>query len=448
MLQSAEPETVRQRLEQVRERTLALIAPVEWGELRRQHVPILSPMVWDLGHVANFEEQWLLRALGSGGPLVEGYDSMFDPTANPRPTREGLPLPDRRKLFDYLGRVREAVLERAAGNGSGAGAGGGADLIRRLLDHGFVYEMVAEHEEQHQETLLQALQAMGEPHYLPAVRRAPPQAGPVPEAMVEVPAGAFVAGTDRPGFVYDNERRAHQVDLPGFAIDPAPVTNRAYLEFIGDGGYRRRELWSDAGWAWREETAAEAPLYWRRDGAGGGDGASGWTLRRMDRRFPVPPGEPVTHVSYWEAEAFARWAGKRLPTEMEWEKAALWDPEAGRSRLYPWGDEPPGGDRANLDQLAFGPAPVGAYPRGVSAYGCHQMLGDVWEWTSSDFTAYPGFTAFPYAEYSEVFFGPGYRVLRGGSWATRPAVARGTFRNWDYPIRRQIFTGFRCARSL
>jgi iron(II)-dependent oxidoreductase len=168
MLQSAEPETVRQRLEQVRERTLALIAPVEWGELRRQHVPILSPMVWDLGHVANFEEQWLLRALGSGGPLVEGYDTMFDPTANPRPTREGLPLPDRRKLFDYLGRVREAVLERAAGNGSGAGAGGGADLIRRLLDHGFVYEMVAEHEEQHQETLLQALQAMGEPHYLPA----------------------------------------------------------------------------------------------------------------------------------------------------------------------------------------------------------------------------------------------------------------------------------------
>ena len=275
--------------------------------------------------------------------------------------------------------------------------------------------------------------------YVLAVRRRLLLGGPVPDEMIEIPAGPFVMGTDCPDFAYDNERRAHEVDLPAFALDPAPVTHRAYLEFIAAGGYREREFWSEAGWRWREETAAEAPLYWRR----GEDGR--WRRRRFDREAEPPPDEPVTHVSYWEAEAYARFAGKRLPTEAEWEKAALWDPAAGRARAYPWGDEPPTPERANLDQLAFGPAPVGAYPAGVSAYGVHQMVGDVWEWTSSDFLPYPGFAAFPYPEYSEVFFGSDHKVLRGGSWATRPAVARGTCRNWDYPIRRQIFTGIRCA---
>jgi iron(II)-dependent oxidoreductase len=167
----------------------------------------------------------------------------------------------------------------------------------------------------------------------------------------------------------------------------------------------------------------------------------------MDRVRPLPEDEPVVHVSYWEADAYARWAGKRLPTEQEWEKAATWDPARGVKRRHPWGEEAPAPERANVDQLVFSPAPAGAYPEGASAYGVHQMIGDVWEWTSTDFYGYPGFEAYPYAEYSEVFVGPGYKVLRGGSWATRPAVARGTFRNWDHPIRRQIFSGFRCARD-
>jgi iron(II)-dependent oxidoreductase len=155
----------------------------------------------------------------------------------------------------------------------------------------------------------------------------------------------------------------------------------------------------------------------------------------------------VQHVCWYEADAYARWSGKRLPTEAEWEKAASWDAPAGRKRRYPWGDESPDHDRANLGQRRFGPDPVGSHPRGVSAYGCHQMLGDVWEWTASDFEPYPGFVSFPYREYSEVFFGPEYKVLRGGSWATHPRAVRSTFRNWDYPIRRQIFAGFRCARD-
>jgi gamma-glutamyl hercynylcysteine S-oxide synthase len=430
------PEVVRRRLEAIRERTLALIAPLDWAALRKQHVSILSPMVWDLGHIGNFEELWLVRALG-GEPLEDGYDRIFDAVANPRSTREALPLPDRRELFDYLGRVREATLAILDG---AAGTARPAD--DPLTAHGLVWELVAEHEEQHQETLLQEMQAMAEPLYVPGVRRRPPPGGPVPEEMIEIPAGPFVLGTDRPDFAYDNERRAHEVDLPAFAIDSAPVTNAAYLAFIAAGGYRERGFWSEPGWRWREETGAEAPLYWRR----GEDGS--WRQRRLDREREPAPDEPVIHVSYCEAEAFARFAGKRLPTEAEWEKAALWDPRAGRARAYPWGDEPPTPERANLDQLAFGPAPVGAYPAGVSAYGVHQMLGDVWEWTSSDFLAYPGFAAFPYPEYSEVFFGGDSKVLRGGSWATRPGVARGTFRNWDYPIRRQIFTGIRCARDL
>jgi gamma-glutamyl hercynylcysteine S-oxide synthase len=167
---------------------------------------------------------------------------------------------------------------------------------------------------------------------------------------------------------------------------------------------------------------------------------------RFGRREPLPGAEPVQHVCWFEADAYARWAGKRLPTEAEWEKAATWD-RVGEKRRYPWGDEEPGDEHANLGQRRFGPAPAGSFPAGASAWGCQQLLGEVWEWTSSDFAPYPGFEAFPYREYSEVFFGSEYKVLRGGSWATHPVVARGTFRNWDYPIRRQIFAGFRCARD-
>ena len=206
------------------------------------------------------------------------------------------------------------------------------------------------------------------------------------------------------------------------------------------GGCARRELWSDAGWRWLEQARVAAPKYWFREG-------DVWHVRQMDRTGPVDPAQPVCHVCYYEAEAFARFADKRLPTEQEWEAAASWDANAGRKFAYPWGDDPPSAIHANLDQLAFAPAQTGAYPRNVSPVGCYGLIGDVWEWTSSDFGPYPGYRSFPYKEYSEVFFGSEYKVLRGGSWATRPGAIRNTFRNWDYPIRRQIFSGFRCARS-
>lgn len=442
-----DPDAVEQRLHDVRRRTRELVSPLPWETLRKQHVPILSPMVWDLGHVGTFEEMWLLERVAAREPLHPGYREMFDPTTNPRPTRAGLPLPDEATLWEFLDRVRGEAEAIAKDPDRFASRAAEDPDLARLLDRGFVFELVAEHEEQHQETLLQAMQVMEEPAYAPSRRRETPRPGPdaVPHGpggapeMVEIPAGPFLMGHGGGGFAYDNERGRHEVDLGAFRIQATPVTCGEYLELVREGGYEARELWSEAGWRWREEEGAVAPLYWRRDG---GDG---WRLRQMDRVVELPVDEPVCHVSHHEAEAYARLRGKRLPTEAEWEKAALWDPEREAQRLHPWGDEPPGPERANLDQLAFGPAAAGAYPAGASAYGVQQMTGDVWEWTASDFTAYPGFEAFPYAEYSEIFFGDEYKVLRGGSWATRPHLARGTLRNWDYPVRRQIFSGIRLA---
>ncbi|HEY2066068.1 MAG TPA: SUMF1/EgtB/PvdO family nonheme iron enzyme, partial [Gemmatimonadaceae bacterium] len=259
-------------------------------------------------------------------------------------------------------------------------------------------------------------------------------------AMVLCRGGRMTLGTDDRSEAYDNERPQHEIDLAPFRIDVTPVTNAAFLRFVEDGGYDDRALWSEAGWTWRQQSGAAAPKHWER-------GTSGWTVRTMDRVEVLDPLRPVCHVSHHEAEAYARAAGKRLPTEQEWEVAATWNPATGRPQRYPWGDERPTRALANVDQLGFGTAQIGAYTRNVSPIGCYGMIGDVWEWTSSDFAGYPGYETFPYPEYSETFFGNEYKVLRGGSWATAADVARTTFRNWDYPIRRQTFSGFRCARD-
>jgi formylglycine-generating enzyme required for sulfatase activity len=262
-----------------------------------------------------------------------------------------------------------------------------------------------------------------------------PDGGAAGGGAVRIEAGPFPLGEPDAEFAYDNERPQHVVHVPAFEIDRTPVTNGAFLDFVEDGGYRRRELWTPEGWAWRQSHGVELPLYWTGDGR----------VRRFDRTEPLDPDLPVMHVSWYEADAYARWRGARLPTEEEWEKAASWDEAAGEKRRLPWGNEPPDDSRANLDQLAFGPAPAGAFPEGASPYGVLGMVGDCWEWTASDFRGYPGFRAWPYREYSEVFFGGSHKVLRGASWASRPSVARTTFRNWDLPQRRQLFAGFRCV---
>jgi iron(II)-dependent oxidoreductase len=301
--------------------------------------------------------------------------------------------------------------------------------------------MLSQHEAQHQETMLQAVALMNDEPFEPAHRMAPPRAKLPPDTeMVIVPTGRFPAGAEAPDGAYDNERPVHWVDVAAFWIDTAPVTVGDWLAFMEDGGYRRADLWSEEGRAWLAEERCEHPLGWRK-------GAEGWIDVQFGHVEPLVLARPVQHVSWHEAEAYARWADKRLPTELEWEKAAAWNPELRISRVWPWGDSPPDPGLANLGTTTYAPAPVGAYPRGRSFYGCHQMIGDVWEWTASEFLPYPGFQAFPYPEYSEVHFAKGYRVLRGGSWATAPIVARNTFRNWDLPGRRQIFAGLRCARD-
>jgi iron(II)-dependent oxidoreductase len=247
-------------------------------------------------------------------------------------------------------------------------------------------------------------------------------------------------GTSSEPWALDNERPAHTVDLPAFYLDTTPVTNAAYQQFVEDGGYRDQRWWSPAGWQHRQRAGLGAPLYWRREGGG-------WVRTVFGVTEPVAPAEPVVHVCWYEAQAYAAWAGRRLPAEAEWEKAARYDPATGRSRRYPWGDSEPDASQANLGQRHLRPAPAGSYPAGAAPSGARQLIGDVWEWTASDFTPYPGFRAWPYREYSEVFFGGEYKVLRGGSFAVDPVACRGTFRNWDYPIRRQVFAGFRTARD-
>ena len=422
---------LRDRLEEARVRTYQLLDPLSEADLMKQHNVLMSPLAWDLGHIGNFEEQWLVQRLQGSRPINQRYDDMYDAFEHPRRTRASLPILDREQCREYLERVRRSALRSL----ETADLEGEDDLMR----DGFVFNMVIQHEYQHNETMLATLQLMPPPGYRPSIP--PRRTGSRPARdMVLVEAGPFVMGTDDRTTAYDNERPAHELFLPGFWIDTAPVSNAEYVEFVEDGGYERPELYSEAGREWLASAGVTAPQFWERHD-------TVWRLNRYGHLLSLNLQEPVQHVCYYEAEAFARWAGKRLPTEAEWEKAASWDPRSQRKRLYPWGDEPPTREHANLDQHSFGPMEIGAYPAGASAYGCQQMVGDVWEWVGDDFRAYPGFRAFPYREYSEVFFGAEYKVLRGGSWATRPGAIRNTFRNWDYPIRRQIFSGFRCARD-
>jgi len=419
------------RLQEVRARTLFLVEGLSDEALNQVHDPLMSPIAWDLGHIATFEDLWLVQKAFGRPALRADLGKVYDPFTAPRSERGALPYLRGADVLRHLEAVRGrtlALLEDADLSGA----------AEPLLAEGFVYEMVLRHEQQHTETILQTLQIMISEPYDPPARRTLPPAEDVEGDMALVPGGPFEMGAPPEGFAYDNERPRHAHDVPAFLIDRVPVTNGQMLDFIGDGGYRRPELWAAAGWAWREREAVELPRYWSCD-----DGA--YLVRAFGAEAPVDPGLPVCHVSWYEADAYARWAGKRLPSEAEWEKAAAWDPGSGQSRPHPWGGQAASERVANLGQLSFGAAPSGAYRGGESPCGMRQAAGDVWEWTASPFEGYRGFRAFPYREYSEEFFGGPYRVLRGGSWATQPEAVSNTFRNWDYPERRQIFAGFRCA---
>jgi len=429
-----------EHLDRTRARTKMLVGAVPERFLYRQIVDYLSPLAWDLGHIAEFEELWLVRNL-QGQDGAAALEGVYNPFEYPREVRGELRLPRRDELLARMDEARDRALRGLAGCVP--------DRAEWLLEGGFLAHMVCQHEAQHQETMLQALDIPAEDWGIPGLDVV---AGGVEtfadvcavddEESITIPAGPFLMGTDDQSRAYDNERPQQEVNLADFRIDRFPASVRRWRLFMEDGGYQRRELWSDEGARWLEESGASHPQGWllRVDG--------GWCVRRFGQERALDGREPVQHICYWEAEAFARWAGGRLPSEAEWEKAAAWDPLTGSRRDYPWGNEAPTSQYANLGGQLWGPAPVGWYREGASAYGVEQMLGDVYEWTRSSFEAYPGFNAFPYKEYSEVFFGGPYRVLKGSSWAIDSLVARNSYRNWDLPQRRQIFAGVRVARDV
>ncbi|MFF1923932.1 ergothioneine biosynthesis protein EgtB [Streptomyces sp. NPDC058221] len=414
-----------------RERTTLLTDSVDDRELTAQHSPLMSPLVWDLAHIGNQEELWLLRGVAGREAMRPDIDGLYDAFEHPRATRPSLPLLAPAEARSYAAEVRGRALDVLGSSPLGG---------RPLVHSAFAFGMIAQHEQQHDETMLITHQLRSGPAVLSAPEPPRPTDAAALPSEVLVPGGPFTMGTSTEPWALDNERPAHRREVPGFLIDTAPVTCGAYRAFIEEGGYTEQRWWAPEGWAMVREHELTAPQFWHRD-------AGQWLRRRFGVTEPVPADEPVLHVSWYEADAYARWAGRRLPTEAEWEKAARHDPGSGRSRRYPWGDEDPTAEHANLGQHHLRPAPAGAYAAGRSPSGAGQLIGDVWEWTSSDFLPYPGFAPFPYREYSEVFFGPGHKVLRGGSFAVDAVACRGTFRNWDLPVRRQIFSGFRTARD-
>jgi iron(II)-dependent oxidoreductase len=397
------------------------LTDVEDSELLSQHSPLMSPLVWDLAHIGQQEDLWLLREGDARreGVLPADVDRLYDAFQFGRAERVDLPLLSPVQARQFIADVRE----RAFG------------LLDRTEEL-FPFVMVEQHEQQHVETMLATHQLRAGPPVL-GTGDPLPAGRPVPRDRVLVAGGEFVLGVDgvdEPASL-DNERPAHVVNLAPFRIGRVPVTNAEWQAFIDDGGYDRPHWWSERGWQHRLDGRLERPLFWSADGS----------RRRFGIVEDIPPDEPVQHVCFFEAEAYAAWVGGRLPTEAEWEKACVWDQGAGRRRRWPWGDSEITAALANLGGGALRPAEVGAYGAAASAYGVEQLIGDVWEWTSSGFHAWPGFSPMLYSQYSQPFFGGDFRVLRGGSWAVAPGAVRPSFRNWDLPIRRQIFSGLRVA---
>ncbi|HTM83915.1 MAG TPA: ergothioneine biosynthesis protein EgtB [Mycobacterium sp.] len=417
-------ETLARELTRARERTLRLV-DFDDAELHRQYDPLMSPLVWDLAHIGQQEELWLLRGGNPDRPgmLAPAVDRLYDAFVHSRASRVDLPLLPPADARSYCATVRSQAL----------------DALDTLDDEdpAFNFGLVISHENQHDETMLQALGLRSGPPLLGAGGVLPTGRPGVAGTSVLIPGGPFVLGVDELDEPHslDNERPAHTVDVQSFRIGRVPVTNAEWREFIEDGGYDQQHWWTHRGWAHRQQAGLTAPQFWNGDG----------TRSRFGHLEAIPGDEPVQHVTYFEAEAYAAWAGARLPTELEWEKACAWDPVVGARRRFPWGASQPTALLANLGGDALRPAPVGAYPAGASAYGAEQMLGEVWEWTTSPLRPWPGFIPMVYERYSQPFFDGDYRVLRGGSWAVGADILRPSFRNWDHPIRRQIFSGVRLA---
>jgi len=430
------PADIAQMLTDARGRTLALVEDLTDDQLIGPRLPIVNPLLWEIGHIAWFQEHWVLRHLRGEDPLRKDGDSLYDSAGVPHDDRWTLPLPSRAETLRYMERVLDRVLNRIA---------------RNQMNEEEVYfvHLVTFHEDMHDEAFTYSRQtlaypppALGASNVRESLLR--PEAGGAWPGDVEIPGGTYMlGGTPDLPFVFDNEKWAHPVQVRPFRIARAPVTNAEFVRFVDDRGYERRDLWSESGWAWRERAKALHPVYWQRENA------TTWLHRRYDRFVPIEKYLPVIHVTWYEAEAYCRWANRRLPAEAEWEMAASAEPTAEgqalrtQKRLFPWGNVPPTPERANLDLHGEGCIPVNLLPAGDSAFGCRQMIGNVWEWTADDFESFPGFIIDPYKEYSEPWFGGTHKVLRGGAFATRSRLIRNSYRNFYTPDRHDVLAGFR-----
>ncbi|MBT6275413.1 MAG: ergothioneine biosynthesis protein EgtB [Chromatiales bacterium] len=416
-----------------RQRTLALLEGLDDAQLIGPKLPIVNPLLWEVGHVAWFHEHFILQRAYEQVPMSSRAQAIYDSIAVAHQQRWDLPLFTRAETLEYMGDVHDRLLER---------------LTTQMADltDSYLYQFTTFHEDMHDEAFVWSRQTLGypTPSLTVALNPGPPvdaKAGPL-EGDVDVPGGDFFLGApgDAP-FVFDNEKWCHPVTIEPFKIARAPVTNAEFAAFVEDGGYKREELWDGKGWLWRQEEGADHPVYWSRDG-------DGWSVRCFDQLQALAPHQPVIHVNWFEASAWCRWAGRRLPSEKEWEVAALGVPnQAGTAlsedkRRFPWGDARPDLERCNLDGRSLGCVDVAARPQTDSAFGCRQMIGNVWEWCADTFTPYIGFTPDAYKEYSQTLFG-NTKVLRGGAWVTRSRMISGLYRNFFGPNRRDVLAGFR-----
>ena len=425
MRQVADPTPLMDALLASRVRSTRITRDLHGAQLLGPKLAIVNPPLWEIGHVAWFQEHWCLRYRGgrvAADSMVPGADALYDSAKVAHDTRWDLPLPAIEQTRAYQADVLARVVQR----------------IEREPENAelqYFVQLATFHEDMHAEAFHYTRHTLGYSDPFPATGAA--TAGAQPRADVELHGGPFMLGaTARDGFVFDNEKWAHEVRVAPFRIARAAVTNAEYREFVDAGGYSRRDFWSDEGWAWRAAAGLEAPRDWIRRGAS-------WSQRSFDRVSALEPAHPVMHVNWHEAQAYCRYAQRRLPSEAEWEYAAAWDAASAAKRRYPWGDAAPDAARANLE--GAGPVAVGAHASGDSASGCRQMLGNVWEWTASSFDPYPGFVIDPYKEYSQPWFGT-HKVLRGGSFATTRRLMRNTWRNFYTADRNDVFAGFRtCA---
>lgn len=419
-----------------RQRTLDLVADLDDEQLMGPYLPIINPMLWEIGHVTWFQEKWVLRHVCGRDSVRENADAIWDSIAIPHTSRWDLPLPSREETVAYLCEVRDRVLDVLQ-----------SDVQREQLSYFVRYTTF--HEDMHNEAFTYTRQTLAYPP--PRFSDAAGVQAPIPKTPLaagdaEVPGGTFLLGAARDeSFVFDNEKWAHPVKIEPFAISRTPVTQAEFLEFVEDGGYGSSGCWTTEGWEWRKSVNAEHPVYWKK----GTDGE--WIRRHFDQWYALESNLPVIHVNWYEAMAYCQWAGRRLPTEAEWEFAAAMEPNPNENmvpsekRRFPWGVADPCSERVNMDWQRMGCVDVSALPESDSAFGCRQMIGNVWEWTASGFRPYPGFAKDAYKEYSEPWFGT-HKVLRGGCWTTRSRMLRNTWRNFYTPDRRDVLAGFRtCA---